>query len=82
MISKKYVDVVVFWQVENANLTPLFIVENTIKYKIDKILDKRQLASSAGGCGIRYQCRIQDKIVNLFYEGLTNTWFYEYEILK
>lgn len=75
-LFKKYVDVVVLWN-SNDEYIPLFLLIEGQKFKIDKILDKRQLASAVGGCGIRYQCRIGMRVVNLFFEQVTNTWFIE-----
>lgn len=43
-------------------------------YTIDKVLDVRQAASlKAGGCGVRYTCRIHGKEVYLFDEE--GKWF-------
>lgn len=45
-------------------------------FKVDRILDSRQAASlKAGGCGMRYTCRISDKQVYLFDEE--GKWFIE-----
>nr|WP_092070493.1 hypothetical protein [Dendrosporobacter quercicolus]NSL48269.1 hypothetical protein [Dendrosporobacter quercicolus DSM 1736]SDM11251.1 hypothetical protein SAMN04488502_102202 [Dendrosporobacter quercicolus] len=45
-------------------------------YSVDRIMDVRQAASlKAGGCGIRYTCRIHGKQVYLFDEE--GKWFIE-----
>lgn len=74
-LFKKYVKVISLCD-EDGNLTPGYIVWiNGQKYKIDKVLENRQTASPAGGCGIRYRYLIDGRERNLFYE--TNRWFVE-----
>ncbi|MFZ2537516.1 MAG: hypothetical protein WAX04_01270, partial [Oscillospiraceae bacterium] len=60
-----------------GNMTPLSIVwEDGHIFEVDKIIDKRQAASlKAGGQGVRYICRIQNKETHLFYEN--PNWFVE-----
>lgn len=45
-------------------------------YRIDRILDVRPAASlKAGGAGIRYICRVEDRTFHLFHDG--SYWFVE-----
>jgi hypothetical protein len=61
----------------HGNVTPLSLIwEDGRVFKIDRVLDKRQaVALKAGGCGIRYTCRIRNKPVYLFYDE--PCWFME-----
>lgn len=61
----------------DGKLLPFEIVwEDGRRFLIDKILDIRAAASTkAGGCGIRYVCRISGSVTNLFFD--TNRWFVE-----
>ncbi|WRS28891.1 hypothetical protein U6B65_01390 [Oscillospiraceae bacterium MB08-C2-2] len=58
-------------------MLPLVIQwEDGREFKIDRILDVRLAASlKAGGCGIRYTCRISGQQRYLFLEE--NRWFVE-----
>lgn len=61
----------------DGRITPLSILwEDGRTFEIDRVLDIRKAASlKAGGCGIRYSCRIRDKQVYLFDEE--GCWFME-----
>lgn len=58
-------------------MTPLAIEwEDGHVYEIDRVLDSRRAASTkAGGVGMRYLCRIQNRETHLFYED--PKWFVE-----
>lgn len=72
---KKYVDVITLIDKE-GNVTPRTLCwDNGVTYDIDRIVDIRKSASQVGGCGIRFQCRIEGVMRNLFYER--NRWFIE-----
>lgn len=60
-----------------GNMTPLAIEwEDGHVYEIDRVLDSRRAASTkAGGVGMRYLCRIQNRETHLFYEN--PKWFVE-----
>lgn len=62
---------------EIGEVIPLEIEWDTgAKYVIDKVLDKRKVASTkGGGMGIRYTCRILGKQRYLFLDGYI--WFVE-----
>ncbi|WRS28975.1 hypothetical protein U6B65_14860 (plasmid) [Oscillospiraceae bacterium MB08-C2-2] len=76
MSSKVFVDVTASFDI-NGNILPLAIQwEDGREFEIDRILDVRPAASlKAGGCGIRYTCRISGKQRFLFLEE--NRWFVE-----
>lgn len=61
----------------DGNLIPVsFVWEDGRRYTIDRILDVRRAASlRAGGCGIRYTCRVRGKQTYLFREE--DRWFME-----
>lgn len=61
----------------DGNLIPIsFVWEDGRRYTIDRILDVRRAASlKAGGCGIRYTCRVRGKQTYLFREE--DRWFME-----
>lgn len=71
---KKYVDVVALIN-QYGEITPLFIVFDYNKYKVDKILRTKKAHSQVGGSGILYECMIQGQKRNLFLER--NRWFIE-----
>lgn len=71
---KVYVDVTAMYYAD-GRLEPRFITwEDGRVYQIDKVLDVRPAAClKAGGCGIRYTCRIRGQLVSLFFDE--NRWF-------
>lgn len=73
---RKYISVITLFDL-SGNITPLFVVlNNGIKYKIDKILHKCPAASlKSGGSGIRYTCLFNNQIRYLFLDN--NKWFIE-----
>lgn len=78
MLYKRYIPVIVCVGKE-GEITPLSIVwedsSGKALYKIDRIIKVRSASSPVGGCGILYECQIQGKKRNLFYER--NRWFIE-----
>lgn len=77
-LFKYYVDVVTMIY-SDGSLQPLFVCWDHHKYKIEKVTSVRETFSKAGGCGIRYTCRMyggEDR--NLFWER--NRWFLESEV--
>lgn len=74
-LYKKYIDVLVVMG-KNEELRPIAILwDNGERYEIDKIISIRNKASSVGGCGICYECRIQGQRRNLYFER--TRWFLE-----
>lgn len=76
MARKVYVEVVVRFN-EAGEARPLSIQwEDGRRFDIDRVLDVRRAASlKAGGCGMRYTCRIQDRETYLFEDE--NRWYVE-----
>lgn len=77
---KVYVDVTEVRQ-KDGQLIPISMVwEDGNSYAIDKILDVRPAASlKAGGAGLRYTVRIQNRTTHMYSEEDRNTirWFVE-----
>ncbi len=74
---KIYVEVNVQFYPDGRMIPKEIVWENGKKYEIDKVLDRRRAASTkAGGCGIRYTCRILGRPCYLFYEE-NQRWFVE-----
>lgn len=76
MARKVFVEVIAKFDTE-GNITPLSIRwEDGTNFSIDRVLDKRRAASlKAGGQGIRYTIRINNRQTYLFYEE--PRWFVE-----
>lgn len=73
--GKLYVPV---WAYYNAagDIRPLAIRLGDQRVMIDRVLDVRPGASrKAGGAGLRYLCRAEDKVFALYLE--TDRWFLE-----
>lgn len=77
-MGRVYVDVVTLYAKE-GDVIPLKILwSDGTNYDIDKVLDVCKAASlKAGGCGLRYKCRIQGKEKYLFFETYEGKWFVE-----
>lgn len=73
-LYKKYIDVVVFVNTI-GEITPLFIVFEAKKYRIDQVLKIKKSTSALGGSGILYQCKIKNSVRNVYLER--NRWFIE-----
>lgn len=76
MRYKTYVEVTAAFTPE-GQVTPLSVrwQDGTV-YTIDRVLDiRRAAATKAGGCGLRYTCRIRGQETYLFLDG--DRWFVE-----
>ena len=76
MSCKTYVEVTASFSPEGS-VIPLSIKwqDGTI-YEIDRVLDIRRAAAlKAGGCGLRYTCRIRGQQTYLFLDE--DRWFVE-----
>lgn len=73
---KRYVDMIVQYT-EDGQITPLAVRWSPEQlFEIDRVLDVRPAASlRAGGCGIRYLCRIKGRERFIWLEE--NRWFVE-----
>lgn len=78
MIRKVFVKVLVEYD-EQGHIRPLRLTwEDGRDYEIDEVVDVRQAPSlKAGGCGMRYTCRIREYQFYLFFEE--PRWFLEAE---
>jgi len=62
------------WEIGGQIVPLMFRAEDGPIVKIDRILDVRKAASTkAGGCGIRYTCRVRGKELYLFRDD--EEWF-------
>ncbi len=61
----------------SGQLTPIsFRWENGMDYAISRVIDRRRAASlKAGGSGIRYTCKVDGKLIYLFYDE--SVWYLE-----
>ena len=67
--NKIYVDVNARFTSDGRLIPKEIIWSNGEKYAIDKVIAEQRRASlKAGGCGIRYTCRIMGGEHYLFYE--------------
>lgn len=76
MSCKVYVEVTAAFS-PNGGVVPLWVrwQDGTV-YEVDRVLDVRPAAAlKAGGCGIRYTCRIRGQQTYLFLDG--DRWFVE-----
>lgn len=73
---KEYVNVTVKFKKDGSMIPVNIEWENGKVYTIDKVIDVRNAASlKAGGCGIRYLCKIMNKQTYIFFEA--DKWFVE-----
>lgn len=71
--GKVYIPVWAYYN-SRGEIKPLAIKMGDEYFKVDRILDVRPAASrKAGGAGIRYVCRIESQIFELYLEE--NRWF-------
>ena len=79
MKEKCYVDMVVM-QYKSGVIKPLYVVwDDQKQYKIDKILNMAKAANlNVGGRGIKYTCKIQGYIRDLYLEN--GKWFLERDV--
>jgi len=74
--DKIYVSVKAVFYPDGGFQPTSLIWEDGHEYAIDKVIDVRRAASlKAGGIGIRYTCKIENKQVYLFLEE--DRWFME-----
>ncbi len=76
MSRKVYVQVTAAFA-PDGTVRPLSVTwaDGTV-YEIDRVLDVRQAAATkAGGCGLRYTCRIRGQQTYLFLDD--DRWFVE-----
>ena len=76
MGSKVYVEVTASF-LPDGGVLPLTVKwQNGTLYTVDRVLDIRPAAAlKAGGCGIRYTCRIRGKQAYLYLDE--DRWFVE-----
>lgn len=76
---KRYIEIVALHD-KYGSLTPLFLYwedsDGRKKFKIDKIISKKESFSVVGGCGICYCCLIQGNQRKIYLEK-GNRWFIE-----
>lgn len=74
----KYVSVIAKFN-EFGEITPLSLFwENTQEFTIDKVLSKKNLASTkGGGVGLRFEVKIKNQTRYLFLHEYK--WFVEYD---
>jgi hypothetical protein len=60
-----------------GQITPLsFYWESGREYEISKVLErKRAVSFKSGGTGMRYTCKVDGKLVYLFYDD--TVWYFE-----
>lgn len=60
-----------------GQLTPIsFLWGNGAQYEISKVLDRRRAVSlKSGGGGMRYTCKVNGKVIYLFYDD--TVWYFE-----
>lgn len=78
--NKRYVDVVARFDTDGKIIPVKLLWHDGTVFYIDRVLDIRRAASlKAGGAGIRYTCRINNRETYLFLEE--NKWFVEEIVL-
>ena len=60
-----------------GRLTPIsFCWENGVQYNISRVIDQRRAVSlRTGGGGIRYTCKVDNRLIYLFNDD--NLWYIE-----
>ncbi len=77
---KEYVNVTVKFKKDGSMIPVNIEWENGKIYTVDRILDIRNAASlKAGGCGVRYLCKIMGMQTYIFFEE--DKWFVERKTL-
>lgn len=75
-MRKVFVDVIVKYNKDGGQAPLAVIWEDGRKYEVERVTDVRRAASlKAGGCGMRYRCRIKGKETFLWLED--DRWFIE-----
>lgn len=76
MSHKRYVEVDALFTSDGRVLPQRIRWESGTVYEVDRILDvRRAAATKAGGCGLRYTCRIRGQQTYLFLDE--DRWFVE-----
>ncbi len=76
MSRKVYVDVIALFTSEGQVMPHRVRWEDGTVFTVDRVLDVRPAAATkAGGCGMRYTCRIRGKEAFLFLDD--DRWFVE-----
>lgn len=76
MSCKVYVEVTATFSPEGQVIPQVVYWQDGTAFAVDRVLDiRRAAATRAGGCGIRYTCRIRGQKTYLFLEE--NRWFVE-----
>lgn len=75
MLYKRYVEMMEYVSTDGTIIPKILIWENGAQYPIDRVLEVKKAASSVGGCGVLYKCRIQGQVKHLFREK--DRWFVE-----
>ncbi len=74
--NKIYLSVTAVFYPDGGFKPTSFVWEDGHEYRIERVIDIRRAASlKAGGVGIRYTCKVQNKEVYLFLEE--DRWFME-----
>ncbi len=79
--EKRYVEVVSSTSAEGV-VTPLEVVwETGVRYRIDRVLDRRQAHSlRTGDAGTRYTVRVGSRTTYLWYDDRLGRWFVEAKV--
>lgn len=78
--KKRYIDVVARFDTDGKIIPVKILWHDGTVFFVDKVLDIRKAASlKAGGAGIRYTCRINNRETYIFLEE--NRWFVEEIVL-
>lgn len=76
MSHKKYVEVTAVFTADGRVMPQTIHWDTGTVYEVDKVLDvRRAAATKAGGCGLRYTCRIRGQQTYLFLDE--DRWFVE-----
>ncbi len=74
MDCKQYIAVELLVDAEGGTHPTAIVWKDARRIPIDRVLDVRRAASlKAGGCGMRYTCRVRSRMVDLFCED--GRWF-------
>ncbi len=75
-IQKTFVCVKAYFNTQGVIIPETVLWEDGRRFEIDRVTDIRPAASlKAGGCGIRYTCRIKGVETYLYLDG--TKWFVE-----
>ncbi|MBR5524686.1 MAG: hypothetical protein IKU51_05435 [Clostridia bacterium] len=81
MSRKVYVEVAAVFTAEGQVMPRRVRWEDGTVYAVDRVLDiRRAAATKAGGCGLRYTCRIRGQQTYLFLDD--DRWFVEAKVTE